>query len=81
MLHLAIRIKTKAIDYQNYQVLATYTNNEGVGAEDILAATSDTILRERVAARINKFPEERWLILQGNVVAETSAPPVNFRTW
>lgn len=48
-----------------------------------LATFSDTsydALQARLRQRILTYPTERWLILSGTTLAETSAPPVIFRT-
>lgn len=86
MLHLAIRIK----ENMNYEALAEHVrhslgparDDEGLmAATAMLAASSNSELKQRVTDRIRLHPDERWLMLSGNTIAEMSAPPIAFRQW
>lgn len=82
MLHVAIRIK----DGEGYQDIARRINDhhaeiDADSVPDMMADTSPNALKERIKVRIRQYPNERWLILSGNTIAETSSPPVSFRQW
>ena len=47
---------------------------------NVMADPSQSVLKEKLRARISSFPHEKWLILSGNTVAEKSEPPVRFRS-
>jgi len=75
MLHIAIRVE----ESQNYTSIANNIN--GHETFQIMAETSADALKERIRARIKANSEERWVILSGNTIAESSVPPVIFRAW
>jgi hypothetical protein len=65
-----------------YSAMADVSSNIGQHALAMLrpmADTSGSALKERVRQRILAHPHERWLILSGTTIAETSQPPVVFR--
>lgn len=78
MLHIAIKLRVG----DTYQTIVERLNdNSGIKAYESIADSTPHALKERLKARIAQYPEERWLILSGNVIAETSAPPVSFHQW
>lgn len=75
MLHLAVRVE----EGQNYNSVANNINaNE---RPSMISDVSASALKEKVRFRINANPLERWLILSGNTIAESAAPPITFRQW
>lgn len=94
MLHLAIRIKDNmnyealARSINNWNTKDDTNCPAGVreGApithpNNVMADVTVSALKERIEARINRNPDERWLIVSGNTIAESSAPPVAYRQW
>lgn len=85
MLHLAIKVP----EGWCYEDLAKSITNFGQGngtlgrslVDQAMADTTASALKERVKARIQRHPDERWLILSGNTIAETTQPPIAFRQW
>lgn len=85
MLHLALKVP----EGWNYENLANSITNFGQGngtlgvslVDQAMADTTASALKERIRARIHHHPDERWLILSGNTIAESAAPPVAFRQW
>lgn len=75
MLHLAVRVENG----QNYQSIANSVNIKKF--VPTMADITLSALKERIRARINQNPDERWLIVSGNTIAENSAPPVAYRQW
>lgn len=64
----------------SYEQVAELANGaKPNGSRAMWADTSFESLKARLNQRIRSFPDERWLILSGTVLAETSAPPVTFR--
>lgn len=76
MLHIAICVE----ENQNYNSIVNNING-GHETFQIMAETSADALKERIRARIKANSEERWLIVSGNTIAESSAPPITFRAW
>ena len=90
MLHIAIKIPDEG---WNYQAMASSITNWGhpssavadgtpiTHPDNLLADVTLSALKERIKARIHRNPDERWLLLSGNTIAESAAPPVSFRQW
>lgn len=74
MFSIAIRITDLTKDQLMSRINAG--NFESVHAK---AAESESILREWLRQHITTYPDERWIILSGDTVAEISNPPVIFR--
>lgn len=55
------------------------STTQGTGTVKLHSETSYEQLQTWLRQRIRANPDERWLILSGTVLAETSAPPVSFR--
>lgn len=83
MLHVAIKV----LEGQNYAEMARMITEHGQGStsmsfhDNIMSDVTLSALKERVKARIHRHPDERWLLLSGNTIAESSAPPIAFRQW
>lgn len=84
MLHIAIKVRPG----ENYDTLASTLTCIGNGsykpdllADALIADVTPHALKERLKARVMRNPDERWLMLSGNTIAETSMPPVSFRQW
>jgi hypothetical protein len=45
----------------------------------MMCETSPHVLKNRVTERIRQFPNERWMIMNSNSIAEIDSPPVRFR--
>lgn len=76
MLHVAMLLP----EGHNYESLSSLINSVG-GLPKSISDTTLSALKERVKADIRLNPEHRWLMLSGNTIAETSAPPIAFRQW
>lgn len=79
MLHMAIRVNPQ----MSYDEIAT-TIREREGAEMsrmIIAAVTQPELKERIKARLSQYPEEKWLCLSGNTIAEIEQPRVSYRQY
>lgn len=86
-LHIAILVPD-GWGYESF-VSSIRNWNNGSGKEGkppthpdkLIAAHTVESLKEQVRYRINKNPDERWLLLFGNTIAEYQEPPVRFYQW
>lgn len=85
MMHIAIRIPPET----SIQAIVSSINNwnSGSGLEGkplthpdyLIASMSQDELKARISVRIQTRPDEQWLILSGNTIAE-SRPAIRFRS-
>jgi len=75
MLHIAIRT-TPNFDYAALAIAL----NDVTAPIHFLADTSQDALKEKLRVRIGLHPDEKWLILSGNTIAEMASPPIRFRS-
>lgn len=78
-LHIAVQISDSGNEEFGYDYIADHINDLKFSHLAMMAETSGEKLKSRVGERVNRHPEERWLILSGHILAEISAPPVRFR--
>lgn len=74
VLHIAVLVK-EGDDFA--EVAARINDGQNV---TMIADRSQTDLKSRLRQRIQANPDEHWLILSGNTIAEISCPPVRFRS-
>lgn len=85
MLHIAIRVP-EGWSYQDFANSINNLNGDNsagfpTAGHKVVADVTLSALKERIKARIHHNPEERWLMLSGNTIAESAAPPIAFRQW
>jgi hypothetical protein len=64
---------------QDYELIAAQIN-QSTHVFGQMASTDYSALKRRIEDRIRNNPSERYLILSGLTVAETTHPPVTFRS-
>lgn len=80
VMFLAVRLHSDGtFDYKE-SIDALMTDlGDGV-VERVIVDRSYEVLKRKVEARIKQEPNEKWLLFSGTTLAETSAPPVTFRS-
>jgi len=76
MLHVAVKLDR----LDSYSTIRESLNSN-VESVQSMAETDLSVLKERIRMDISNHPDNRWLILSGNVIGEASAPPVTYRQW
>lgn len=89
MLHLAIKIPDGWIIDDMAKSINNWCTKRGTNAHpsvkegmpithpnNVIADVHPVALKERLKNRLSQFPHERWLILSGNTIAETTPHPV-----
>ncbi len=84
MLYVAIKLFNDA----NYKRIADQINmayqNEGKSdtfGPSMMADVSQEVLKEKIRQDIARHPDNRWLVLHGNLLAHSEHPPVRFSQW
>lgn len=76
MLHIAVRISgNRSLEEIVRELISHNVNAIELG---LMANTSAAVIKEMVRVRINRNPEERWLICSGNTIGESASPPIRF---
>lgn len=80
-LHIAVKLSDAGNEEMGFGYIADAINDlKSSSHVSMMAETSGEKIRSRVEGRVRAFPEERWLILSGNILGEIAAPPVRFRS-
>ena len=87
MLYVAIKLPNNEIAV-NYQIISDHINNtwQSNGTSDtfgpsMMSDTNESALKEKVRQDIARNPDNRWLMLHGNILARAEHPPVRFSQW
>lgn len=82
MLYIAVKLPN-GIGPVNYQSLTDNINtlHRQGHVLDIMAETTESVLKEKIRQDIACNPDNRWLMLHGNILARAEHPPVRFSQW
>lgn len=87
MLHIAVKIPAGWCLDDMVSSINHWNSTPGVKEDkpithpdNLFVDMSQDALKARLRVRISAHPDEQWLILSGNTIAETASPPVRFRS-
>ena len=81
MLYVAVKLPNNEVAV-NYQIMANHFNDLNAYAfPEVMADTNENALKEKVRQDIARNPDNRWLMLHGNILARAEHPPVRFSQW